>query len=147
MAEQSESTYFIHSAEESWQPEDLRQIRDMLESFNFSESTEAAIGEGAGGPGWETIIELVLTASATGSLTEQLWRVVKFLKSKTPKAKSPNGKEIYRAVFHTNYGRIAVDLTSPIEDLDIAINEKLTMKIENGELHVFDQNGRDWDGY
>lgn len=139
--------YFLHTPEESWTPEDAQEIHEFLASSGFKESNDAAIGEGAGGLGWETVVEFVLSTSAVASLTEQIWRIIKFLKTKKPKEKAPNGQEIYRAVFHTKHGRIAVDLTTPIEDLDVAINEKLSLKIIDGELHVFDQSGKDWHGY
>lgn len=139
--------YFIHTPKESWHPEDLEEIQDKLGVMGFSPSNKAAIGEGGGGPGWETVIELVLNVSAIVGLTEQIWKVVKYLKSKKPKEKAPNGREIYRVVFHTNHGQIGIDLTSSVKDLDIAINKNLKMYIENENLHVYNQSKTDWFGY
>lgn len=139
--------YFIHTPNESWDKDTLNELNEYFERIGFTESRDAAIGEGAGGPGWETVIEFVFNISAVASLTDQVWRITKYLKSKKPKKKSPTGKEIYRAVFHTNFGRIAVDLTSASEDLEVAINKNLSLKVKEGDLHVYDQSGKDWIGY
>lgn len=139
------SKYYLHS-QESWSESDAQEIRGYLNSLSFIESPEAAIGEGAGGPGWETIIEVVLQISATASLGEQIWRLARFLRNKRPKPKAPEGQtEIYKMVVHFNTTIISLNL---LDDED-SIREA-TDKLDNASLKNavrMHQNGSNWDKY
>jgi adenosylcobinamide amidohydrolase len=53
---ENEPLYFLHTVEESWQHKDAEEVRRRLKELGLKESHDAALGEGVGGPGWETVI-------------------------------------------------------------------------------------------
>ncbi len=144
--------YYIHNTRDgTWSHDDLTDISTHLQELGLTKSEKAAIGEGIGGAGWETIIEVTLQVSSVLGLADILWKITKYLGSKKPKQKAPQGHlDSYRLVVHYEDNIIGVDMAGDINDINIAINDNLKIalsKAKNGNMHRVERNEDDWDLY
>jgi hypothetical protein len=144
----SERYFFIHTPS-NWDKKDVESIRSSLEEFGFSKNEKAAIGEGVGGAGFETIIELLIVGISSSVLANLLYDITKTLIFKKPKKKDlpPNlPKEVgsYRLVVHyfkeKNDTIIGLDLNSKLEDIEISLKD-LEVKLRKRPWRIY-QNGK-----
>lgn len=144
-----DKSFFIHHPE-NWSKKDLDEIEDDLSQLGFSSNIDAAIGESAGGHGFDDVIELLLSDPiSSGIIATMIWEAAKKLWSIRPKTKKglPSGiKARYRLVVHTSDGSIiSINLSDKIEDIEIAL-KSLPENIDIKTLHLY-QNGKNWEIY
>lgn len=139
------SKYFLHD-EDVWNRADRQEIDEYFTRLGFASSQDAAIGEGAGGPGWETVIEVILYVSGVAGLGEQIWKLSKFLRKKKPVIKAPGGQsEIYKLVVHIDTTIISINLLENENNI-----KEAARKLDNINLNVSPrlyQNKDSWDKF
>lgn len=147
--------YYIHSPND-WSQADVIAIREEMERLQFQEGVEAAKGEGAGGAGFETVVEVVLNNPiVTGLISTTIFEIAKYLWTKRPtKKKLPEGLperlDAYRLVVHVENENhdtiIGIDLKAELKDIETAVTVKLEDKLKQNPSRIY-QNGDDWDIY
>lgn len=139
--------YYIHSPEH-WNHEDLVELTNTLDK-SYDQDVAAALGEGAGGAGFDTIVEFLLTNPiATSVLGAIVYDIAKKLMSNLPKKrpKVPEGvPAMYKLVVHTNDGIIVINLDGDIKDIEMAIKNMPDLAKEDKSRAY--QNGKNWDVY
>lgn len=144
--------YFIHSPTD-WHDEDINEIKAKLDKLGHIQDRSAAIGEGGGGAGFETVVELVLIPVATGLVSAAIWDVVKVLAKKRPRKKKlpsslPKQLDMYRLVVHIQnndkHTIVSVNLKEDISSTETAVKVKLEKKLNTNPWRM-DQRGDDWD--
>lgn len=135
--------YYLGSAE--WDDSDAVALKKDIEQLGFQFDEKAAIGEGAGGAGFETIIEVVMTPLAVGLLINLLYDLAKRAVKRKPKDKGgPEKLKRYRLVVHYDNKIISIDLKQPPENIEIAIKDELP-QFASKSFWRADQNGKHWD--
>lgn len=146
--------YFVHSPGD-WSEDELRQIRADIETLGFSDDRRAAIGEGAGGAGFETVIELVILPVATGLISAWLWDLISKTKDREPSRKKlpkdlPERLDRYRLVVHVGdpdkQTIISIDLRQDARQTEIAVKQKLDEKLAKHPTRL-DLREDDWDEF
>jgi len=146
--------YFIHSPSD-WSDADRSEIESDIETLGFTHDRRAAVGEGAGGASFETIIELVILPIATGLVSAYIYDLVKKVINKRPTIKElppglPKTLDRFRLVVHIeDAGKqtiISIDLKTDPEQLELAIKNKLDDKLKEHPTR-FELNGDDWNSY
>lgn len=139
--------YFLHTPED-WNDEDLRHIIKDLESISFKKSIDAAIGEGAGGSGFETMVEVLLYHPiSSGIISTVIWEIVKLLWKRRPKKKKNISQDIpqdYRLMIHTSDGKIiGINLDDELSQIEIAVSN-LPKATEDKDFIRAYQSDDDW---
>lgn len=146
--------YYIHSPDD-WQIADSVAIKAEMERLHFQASKDAAVGEGAGGAGFETVVEVVLSGVAINLLASAIYDIAKYLWAKRPTEKKlpeglPEKLDAYRLVVHVEAGElntiIGVDLRSDLKDIETAVTINLENKLKDKPTRAY-QNGDNWDTY
>lgn len=124
--------------------------------LDIRESRDAAIGEGAGGTGFETVIEVALSNPITaGLISSTIFEIAKYLWGKRPSQKQlpkelPEKLDSYRLVVHIENSElntiVGIDLKSDIKDIETAVTVKLEDKLKDKPTRAY-QNRDDWDIY
>lgn len=139
-------TYYIHQPEH-WSEEDIDEIRTVLDA-NYNSDVKAARGEGAGGAGFDTIVEFVFTNPiVSGVLAAAIYDIAKLLVKRRPKKqpKAPEGvPSSYRLVIHTNDGILGINLDSDMRDIEIALSDTPDLSSDENASRAY-QNGKHWD--
>ncbi len=137
-------SYYIHQPE-YWSEEDIDEIRTVLDA-NYSSDVKAARGEGAGGAGFDTVVEFVLPV-ASSVLASVIYDIVKLLVKRRPKKrpKAPEGvPSSYRLVIHTDDGILGINLDSDMQDIEIALSDVPDLSNDENASRAY-QNGKHWD--
>lgn len=138
--------YYIHQPEH-WPEEDINEIRAVLDA-SYSSDIKAARGEGAGGAGFDTIVEFVFTNPITsGVLAAAIYDVAKLLIKRRPKKqpKAPEGvPSSYRLVIHINDGILSINLDTSMQDIEIALSNIPDLSRDKDASRAY-QNSRHWD--
>lgn len=145
----------------NWNEQDRLSLRKIFEENGSVFSKRAALGEGAGGTGFETEIHILIDL-ALGVASNIAWeilktrglpllkRLLKALEKITPRKKAIpkdlEGADSYRAILYIENIIVGIDLNSSEEDLEAALEELDTkimkMRAKSGRLY---QNGSTWD--
>ena len=140
-------SYYIHNPER-WHEKDFSALEGSLNK-EYKFDVAAARGEGAGGAGFDTIVEFLFTNPiSTSILGAVIYDIAKKFVHKPPKNRPavPEGvPSTCKLVVHTNEGIIAINLDSNIKDIEIAMSKVPDLAKENKSRAY--QNGDDWDVY
>lgn len=141
------SLYYIHNPE-YWKKNDLKDITTEIEALGLKNSVDAAIGEGAGGSGFETVVEVLINHPiSSGVISTIIWELTKQLWKRRPKKKEipQNIPQNYRLVIHTEDGKIiGINLDDELSEIEIAI-KRLPELSKRQQFHRAYQNDDDWD--
>lgn len=138
--------YYLHNTEH-WNENDLEEITKGIESLELKNSVDAAIGEGAGGSGFETVVEVLLFHPiSSGVISTIIWELTKLLWKRRPKKKEipQDIPQNYRLVVHTKDGTIiGINLDDELSEIEIAI-KRLPELSRNKKFNRAYQSGDEW---
>lgn len=140
--------YYIHNLRDNFEKKDIELISNEFEKLDFTKSKEAAIGQGAGGSGSETIIEILVVVSSIAGLVDIIWRVSKFLLLRKPKNKMEIEKQVYNLIVHNNNNSIInINLDTDAKTLKKLIKTELKKELQLNEdkYSKFYTSGDKWE--
>lgn len=137
------NAYYLNAA--SWGEDDAVAIKKDIEGLGFRFDVKAAIGEGSGGAGFETVIEVVLGQVGVGLLTNIIYDLVKKAVRYRPKHNNgPAELQGYQLLIHYDGKIIGIDLKQPPEHIEVAIKDEL-LKFVGKDFWRAYQHGDSWD--
>lgn len=150
-----ESKFYLNP--DSWEKTELNAIRTDFTELQFEESIDAAIGTGAGGTGFETVIEILLNNQlAAGVLSGLLVEVVKVLwkhrpkKKKLPPTLAERNFNVYELIVHLpGHGNpiVIINLNETIENTEKSIDKLENIIKDNPNASRVIQNKDKWNVY
>lgn len=133
-------TYYLDPA--NWTEEDGSELRSEIEELGLIFTKDAAVGEGAGGAGFETIIEFVVSSVAVNMLSSLLYDIAKRAWRRKPKRnEGPERLQHYRIVVHYGDRLVSIELRRPFDEIEVVIKEELPLILKCNYRHAYYNDG------